>query len=203
MEVFSFKTIESLAEGIYKEKGSKFIAYAIPCRTEEEAKEFLDQWRKQHHQARHVCYAYRFGADHAIYRANDDGEPNNSAGIPILGQIKSFELTNVLIGVVRYFGGTKLGVGGLINAYKEAARDAILNAKIIEKEVYKVVELRFGYGLMSEVMSTLKKFDLEMAENIFEIDCFVKLEVPVRVYAEVVDTFNDIHGLNLTKETEQ
>jgi len=199
VEVFSFKTIESFSEGIYKEKGSKFIAYAVPCRNEDEAKEYLEQWRKQHHQARHVCYAYRFGPDHSVYRANDDGEPNNSAGIPILGQIKSFELTDVLVGVVRYFGGTKLGVGGLINAYKESARDALLNAKIVEKEVYRLLDLKFNYSLMSDIMSVLKKFDLEMAENRFEMDCFVKLEVPLRIYAEVEETFSGMHGLEIKK----
>ncbi|MFN6013681.1 MAG: IMPACT family protein, partial [Flavobacteriales bacterium] len=110
----TYRTLDELSMGIYKEKGSKFIGLAIACYTEAEAKVYLEKWRKEHYQSRHLCYAYRFGVDKQLYRANDDGEPNNSAGAPILGQIQSFDLSNVLIGVVRYYGGTKLGVGGLI-----------------------------------------------------------------------------------------
>ena len=121
----TYFTVKRRSEGTYKEKGSKFIGIAVPCWNEDEAKNYLSEWRKEHHQARHLCYAYRFGLSGDIYRANDDGEPNNSAGAPILGQIQSFELSNVLIGVVRYYGGTKLGVGGLINAYRTAAKEAI------------------------------------------------------------------------------
>ncbi len=197
MDVFQYKTLSTLSEGFYKEKGSKFIGYAIPCYSEEEAKGFLEKWRKEHHQARHLCYAYRFGADHSVYRANDDGEPNNSAGIPILGQIKSFELTNVLIGVIRYYGGTKLGVGGLINAYKEAAREAVLNGKIVEKEVYKYWELQFSYNEMPDVMSLIKRHQIEMRSSDFGVSCNVIIEVPLRIEEEVVSQLSDIEGVKL------
>ena len=152
-----YKTIKSQSEGVYKEKGSKFIGIAAACYNEDEAKELLDEWKKNHHQARHLCYAYKFGMDDNVYRANDDGEPNNSAGAPILGQIESFGLRNVLIGVVRYYGGTKLGVGGLINAYRTAAKDAIENAKIVEFEMFHWVELNFDYMDMPHIMNIRKK----------------------------------------------
>src|SRR3989338_10257684 len=119
----TYLTLETLSEGVYKEKGSKFIGLAQACYSEEEAKDLLAQWKNEHHQARHLCYAYRFGVHKDVWRANDDGEPSNSAGPPILGQIDAFDLSNVLIGVVRYFGGTKLGVGGLIAAYRAAAKE--------------------------------------------------------------------------------
>jgi uncharacterized YigZ family protein len=128
---FTYHTLKQLSTGMYKEKGSKFIALAVPCYSEDDVKFYLEQWRKEHFQSRHLCYAYRLGWKKDRYRANDDGEPNNSAGAPILGQIQSFDLTNVLVGVVRYFGGTKLGVGGLIQAYKTAAYEA-LNAGEIQ-----------------------------------------------------------------------
>ena len=131
----TYRTLTDLSEGIYKEKGSKFIAFAVPCYNEKEAKEYLDSWRKEHYQSRHVCYAYRFGVDQKVFRANDDGEPNNSAGMPIYGQIQSFEVTNVLVVVVRYFGGVKLGVGGLISAYKIAAQMALENSEIVERRL--------------------------------------------------------------------
>ena len=117
-----YRTVKKLSEGFYKEKGSKFIGYVQACYDEEQAKELLDNWRKSNRQAGHLCYAYRFGVDKSVYRSNDDGEPSNSAGAPILGQINSYDLSNVLIGVVRYYGGTNLGVGGLINAYRTAAK---------------------------------------------------------------------------------
>ena len=129
----TYKSIAKLSEGFYKEKGSKFIAFAVPVETEAQIKAFIAQKRKEHHQAVHVCSAFRLGADHKLYRASDDGEPSNSAGPPILGQIQNFELTNILIAVVRYYGGTNLGVGGLIAAYRTAAKDALENALIVEK----------------------------------------------------------------------
>lgn len=174
--VKEYRTLESLSEGIYKEKGSKFIAYAVPCYSEEEVKNFLSEWRKTHHQARHVCYAYRLGADKKIYRANDDGEPNNSAGVPILGQIQSFDLTNVLVGVVRYFGGTKLGVGGLIQAYKTAAREALEQAIILERELKEEFELHFRYDQLPVVMSMIKANGFTVLSTDFNSDCILVLE---------------------------
>lgn len=184
-----------MSEGLYKEKGSKFIAYAIPCYSEEEAKIHLENWRKANHQARHVCYAYRFGVNQDVYRANDDGEPNNSAGIPILGQIQSFDLTNILIGVVRYFGGTKLGVGGLITAYKTAAKDALENANLIEKEIFEWIQLKFDYKDMPSIMSLVKQHNLVIHEQIFELDCQLKLNLPLHrkeILKENLSEFNSV-----------
>jgi uncharacterized YigZ family protein len=174
----AYKTMDSLSEGIYKEKGSKFIGYAVACYSEDEAKIHLTEWKKMHHQARHVCYAYRFGLDKKVFRANDDGEPSNSAGIPILGQIQSFDLSNVLIGVVRYFGGTKLGVGGLIQAYKAAAKDAIEEGKIVEKQVFEHFEIKFNYNEMPEIMSLVKNHHLTIEKQDFAENCLLEIAVP-------------------------
>lgn len=155
--ISTYKTVKRRAEGLYKEKSSKFIAYAIACYSENEAKKYIEQWRKEHFQARHLCWAYRFGLDKLHYRVNDDGEPTNSAGAPILGQIQSFDLSNILVGVLRYYGGVKLGVGGLIQAYKEAAQDALKHATIVELEVFYHIQLQFNYNQMPFVMNWLKK----------------------------------------------
>lgn len=167
----TYKTLKRRSEGLYKEKGSKFIGIVQACYSEEEAKKLLAEWHKEHHQARHLCYAYRFGVDKKVYRSNDDGEPNNSAGAPILGQITAFDLSNVLIGVVRYYGGTKLGVGGLINAYRTGAKDAIENGEIVELEVFNWVKITFEYIDMPHVMNILKKYQLKMIDNKFEESC--------------------------------
>lgn len=169
----------ALSEGMYKEKGSKFIGLAAACYSEKEAKEFLEIWKKEHYQARHLCYAYRFGVDHKVFRANDDGEPNNSAGIPILGQIQSFDLSNVLIGVVRYYGGTKLGVGGLVQAYKTAAKEAIENGEIVELEVFEWVKIGFEYTVMPQVMNFVKHHQLPIKEQQFEIECSIVTILPL------------------------
>ena len=154
---FTYKSLASYSEGIYKEKGSKFISYAYPCETEYEIKDILEEIKKKHPQARHLCYAYKIDVSNPSIRTNDDGEPNNSAGIPILGQIQSFNLNNVFIGVVRYFGGTKLGVGGLVYAYKTAAKEAIENNTICEKELQSKCILHFKYEDTSKVMHIIKK----------------------------------------------
>jgi uncharacterized YigZ family protein len=163
--------LKSRSEGLYKEKGSKFIGIVQVCYSEKEAKKLMKVWNKEHHQARHLCYAYRFGVDKKVFRVNDDGEPSNSAGAPILGQITAFDLSNVLIGVVRYYGGTKLGVGGLINAYRTAAKEAINNGQIVELEVFEWVIIRFEYIDMANVMNILKKHQLKMIDTIFEVNC--------------------------------
>ena len=152
----TYKTISSPAEGIYKEKGSKFLSFAIPVKTAEEIKEIIKEYRKQYYDARHVCYAYMLGAEHKDFRANDDGEPSGTAGRPILGQINSRELTDILVIVVRYFGGVLLGTGGLVVAYKEATADALNQAEIIEKTVDEVISVRFDYLLMNDVMRIIK-----------------------------------------------
>jgi uncharacterized YigZ family protein len=175
----TYRTLAVLSEGLYKEKGSKFIGYAAPCYNEQEAKELLAAWRKAHHQSRHLCYAYRFGLKKDVYRANDDGEPSNSAGAPILGQIQSFELTNVLVGVVRYFGGTKLGVGGLIQAYRTAAREAILSGEMLDRKVFEHILASFGYAAMPEVMSLVKQHQLTIEKQDFQVSCQLGLALPL------------------------
>ncbi len=193
----TYFTVKRRSEGTYKEKGSKFIGIAVPCWNEDEAKNYLSEWRKEHHQARHLCYAYRFGLSGDIYRANDDGEPNNSAGAPILGQIQSFELSNVLIGVVRYYGGTKLGVGGLINAYRTAAKEAIEAAKIIEKEVFEWVEIHFEYADMPGVMNFLKKWELSQESTDFEISCKIKTKLPLNTAHELKEELGQFSSLKI------
>jgi uncharacterized YigZ family protein len=193
----TYRTLREIAEGLYKEKGSKFIAFAVPCSSEEEAKGYLNAWRKEHHQACHVCYAYRFGAEKKIFRASDDGEPNNSAGAPILGQIQSADLTNVLIGVVRYYGGTKLGVGGLIHAYRTAAREAIDNGEIIEKELQEHFVLHFSYSEMPEVMKLIKALNLEVLHPDFQLECTLELEVPLRQLTVFKEEIGNIEGIKL------
>lgn len=139
----------------------------------------MDAWKKHNHQARHLCYAYRFGVNQDIYRVNDDGEPNNSAGAPIYGQIQSFDLSNVLIGVVRYYGGTKLGVGGLINAYRTAAKEAIESAEIIVKEVFEWLQLNFNYSDMPTTMSFVKQHNLLIETQKFELNCELIISLPL------------------------
>ena len=162
-----YRTIATPTTGEYKEKGSKFLAYAYPAYKEDDWQAALAEVKKEHFKARHHCFAYRLGLDKNNFRANDDGEPSGSAGRPILGQLDSFGVTNVFIVVVRYFGGTKLGVSGLINAYRSAAADALQQAEIIEKTVEDIYELTFDYALMSQVMNTIKKLDLEMVAQDF------------------------------------
>lgn len=193
-----YKTVKERSEGLYKEKGSKFIGIAVACYNEDEAKSFLEVWKKEHHQARHLCYAYRFGMDMNVYRANDDGEPNNSAGAPILGQIDSFELTNVLIGVVRYYGGTKLGVGGLINAYRTAAKEALLNAKIIEREIFEWIDLKFTYEDMPQVMNLLKKHNLEVKDAKFEINCELTTNLDLLRSIEIKEELNQFQSVKIS-----
>jgi uncharacterized YigZ family protein len=169
-----FFTIGNQPEGFYKEKGSKFIAKAFHVKSEEEIKERLDVLRKEFYDARHHCYAYVIGLKNQSFRANDDGEPNHSAGDPILGQIRSKNLTNTLVVVIRYFGGTKLGVGGLISAYKIAAEEA-LNQAIIET-VYSQTEfsIRFGYEVTAEVERALGEFEIDYLQKDYTDECFFK-----------------------------
>jgi len=173
-----YKTIDKISEGIYKEKGSKFISYAYPVSTEEEIKEKIANIKKQYYDARHHCYAYMLGHERNTFRAVDDGEPSSTAGKPILGQILSKEITNVLIVVVRYFGGTKLGVGGLINAYKSAAADALDNNEIIEKTLDAYFKIEYDYLKMNDVMKLIKDEQLDILSQDFGNLC--KMEIRVR-----------------------
>jgi uncharacterized YigZ family protein len=193
----TYRTLRETSTGLYKEKGSKFIGIAVPCYTESEAKVYLENWKKEHYQSRHVCYAYRFGVDQKVFRANDDGEPNNSAGAPILGQIQSFDLSNVLIGVVRYFGGTKLGVGGLVTAYKTAAREAIEAGEIVEYEVFEWIELKFGYNSMPTVMSLVKQHQLFTKDQMFEMECSLKVSLPLNQVEQLKKEIEEIEGVQI------
>lgn len=187
----SYLTIEEPSEGFYKEKGSKFIAHAFYCTDEEQVKGRLEELRKQYYDARHHCYAYIMGRDGEAYRANDDGEPNNSAGQPILGQIRSKELTDVLVVVIRYFGGTKLGVSGLIQAYKTATAEALDKATIVERYYTKEVAVHFEYPEMNIVMRTVKDYELPVLEQDFQISCIVRVTVRESLLDKVVGAFED------------
>ena len=180
MQITSFKTIATEAAGLYKEKGSKFLSFAYPVESEEEVKEKIEALKKQYFDARHHCFAFMLGADKKKFRAFDDGEPNHSAGDPILGQIRSRDITNVLVVVVRYFGGTKLGVGGLITAYKLAAADALDKAPVVEKEITKAIEVIYDYSSTPEVMKLVKDFDLIINKQSFEDKCSLDASVGVR-----------------------
>ncbi len=190
----TYRTISSEAEGLFKDKGSRFIAYAYPVSDEDAIKEHIQKLKKDHHSARHHCYAYRLGADMKNFRANDDGEPSNSAGKPILGQIHSLELTNVLIVVVRYFGGTLLGVGGLIHAYREAAAEALANAEIVERMVEVDIAVRFEYPFMDQVMRIAKDLGLNIIDQTFDMDCTVKMRVRKTLASQVYGRLSDIEG---------
>ena len=173
-----YKSISSLSEGLYKELGSRFIAKAYPVEGEEEVKAIVDSLRKEYHDARHHCYAYRIWPAGSIWRANDDGEPSGSAGRPILGQIDSAGLSDVLVVVIRYFGGIKLGVPGLIRAYKTATADALCQATVIEKIAGSWYRIGFGYERMPQVMKVIKDLDLPQRNRNFDNSC--SLEVRVR-----------------------
>ena len=173
----TYKTIEGQSEAIYTEKRSKFIAIAIPVRTLTEVKAHLEEYQKKYYDARHVCYAYMLGAERKEFRANDNGEPSGTAGKPILGQINSNELTNILIIVVRYFGGIKLGTSGLIVAYRTAAAQAIAEATIIEKTVDQDVKIVFEYPFMNDVMRIVKEEAPEILEQSYDMDCIMRLRI--------------------------
>lgn len=177
MQEDTYKTITDTVEGIYTEKRSKFIAIAIPVRTVEEIKGHLETCQKKYYDARHVCYAYMLGHERKNFRANDNGEPSGTAGKPILGQINSNELTDILIVVVRYFGGIKLGTGGLIVAYKAAAAEAISNASIIEKTVDEDITVAFEYPFMNDIMRIVKEEEPVILEQSYDMDCMMKLRI--------------------------
>jgi uncharacterized YigZ family protein len=184
-----FLTIASPEEGLYKEKGSKFIALAYPVATEEEVKELLATNRKQYYDARHHCFAYMLGETGQHYRANDDGEPSHSAGDPILGQIRSRNLTNILVIVVRYFGGTKLGVSGLVQAYRTAAADALDKAEVIEKIISAQLTIRFSYDWMNAVMKLVKDYEMNILSQDFTGACLIKVSVRKSLAEEVKARF--------------
>ena len=192
-----YLTIAKPSEGIFKEKGSKFFAFAYPVSSENEIKKIQKELRKKYYDARHHCYAFRLGADMKIYRASDDGEPSNSSGPPILGQIQSNILTNILIVVVRYFGGTKLGIPGLINAYRTASLDAIKNARIIKKTSNNIYELHFSYPQMNDVMKIIKEEKIDQFDQKFEINCSLKISIRKRKDEEILESLSKINNLNI------
>ncbi|MDO6801869.1 YigZ family protein [Wenyingzhuangia sp. 1_MG-2023] len=189
----TYKTIDiAVAQVLFKEKGSKFIGYLIPVTTEGEVKEALEGIKKQYHDARHWCYAYRLGYDGLTYRVNDDGEPSNTAGQPIYGQLLAFDVTNILLVVVRYFGGVKLGVGGLIKAYRTCAEETLREATILEKTIKETFTVLSSYEHVDKVMRLIKTFDLEITEQEMYLDCKFVLCSPVAIFKNVIQAFDDL-----------
>lgn len=195
---FTYRTLSTFSESLYKEKGSKFFGYAFSVANEEEVKERLAEIRSKHHDARHHCYAYRLGiGGEERYRANDDGEPSNSAGKPIYGQLLSAEITNVLIVVVRYFGGVKLGVGGLISAYKIAAKKTIEANIIIEKEEFNYYQITFEYLVMSEVMNFIKIHKLTSLNQEFEEKGNLQLALSIKDSKQILGLLDEIETVEV------
>jgi len=192
----SYKTIAALAEGIYTEKRSKFIAIAIPVHSLEEVKNEVELCNKKYYDARHVCYAYMLGPERKEFRANDNGEPSGTAGRPILGQINSLELTDVLVIVVRYFGGIKLGVSGLYSAYKTAAAEALNAATIIEKTIDEDISFRFEYPMMNDVMRIVKEEEPQILEQGYDNDCLMTLRIRQSLMSRLKSRLEKIETLS-------
>lgn len=191
----TYKTIKTHAEGTYRDKGSKFIAYLYPIKSENEVKEIISALKAEHPKARHHCWAMRLSTDRTIFRINDDNEPSGTAGRPILNTLLSYELTDVLIVVVRYFGGTLLGIPGLINAYKSASIEAINQAEIIEKTVNSVFQIDFEYTRMNEVMKVVKEEDIHIFNQKFDLNCTFNVEIRQSLVNNVIERFEKIEGL--------
>ncbi len=200
MEKDTYKTIvKPSKEVLFKEKGSKFFGLAFPVEDEEAVKECLENIKKEHYNARHWCYAWQLGKDYSSYRVNDDGEPSNSAGMPIYGQLQSFDVTNVLVVVVRYFGGTKLGVGGLIQAYKTAAQMALETSKIVERTIDENFVLRFDYPEMNVVMRIIKEEDLSITDQKMELDCEIVISVRKKEAERIFELFKNTYKVEIKK----
>lgn len=195
----TFLTISGNSEGLYKDRSSKFFYFAFPVKNEEEIKTHLSDLRKKYYDARHHCFAWALGKDQEQYRANDDGEPNHSAGDPILGQIRSHNVTDILIVVVRYFGGTKLGISGLIQAYKTSASLAIEENQIIEKQIKSEVSIYFPYPVMNDVMKLIKTHDLEILSQEMTLDCQMKLSFRDGLKELLLQSLEEIEGLEILK----
>lgn len=196
----TYKTLScSSPEVVYKEKGSKFLAYAFPVNSQEEIKSIVETLKKKHHSARHWCYAWQLGVEKSIYRANDDGEPGGTAGLPIFGQIQSFNLTNVLIVVVRYFGGIKLGVGGLVQAYKTSAQMALEASHIEERLVMCSFKLTFEYKDMNRVMRIVKEKGVEVVAQQMSLNCVFEIRVRKKDAEIVFEAFNQVFGVKVEK----
>jgi uncharacterized YigZ family protein len=198
METDSYKTIKTLSQGIFKDKGSKFLSFAYPVSKSESVKPIIDELKKKYHDARHHCYAYMIGYQRQNWRINDDGEPSGTAGKPILGQINSAGLTNILIVVVRYFGGTLLGTSGLINAYKCAAADAISAAAITELFVKDYYLIKFPYELLSHVMKILKEENTGLANQSFDVNCSIEIDFRILNGPRILEKLSRISGMETT-----
>lgn len=193
----TFKTIEKPSEGYFKDKGSKFLAYAFPVNNEDEIKELITRIKKEHHSARHHCYAWRLGSEEIQFRANDDGEPSSTAGKPILAQLQSFGVTNVLLIVVRYFGGILLGASGLINAYRTAAADALNNATIKTQLIERFFEVQFNYENLNDVMLIIKQENLNVVKTQFEESCRLVFSVKKSDAQRVEKIFENFYGVDI------
>jgi len=190
-----YKTIVAPAEGIFRDRGSRFLAFGFPINDQDQVKPLLDELRKEHHDARHHCFAYMIGNDRTIFRSSDDGEPSGTGGRPILGQINSFGLTNILIVVVRYFGGTLLGVSGLINAYRSAAESAIQNSEIIECTLKEYYEIKYPYDSMNAVMKILKEEEISQTEQSFDTLCSIKISMRASAKEKVLKRLERVDKL--------
>jgi uncharacterized YigZ family protein len=193
----TYKTLNGVSAGIYKEKGSKFISAAYPVSDEDEIRSILEEVRKEHHEAKHHSYAYMLGEKGLVWRANDDGEPSGTAGKPILGRIKSYGLTNILIIVSRYFGGTLLGVSGLINAYKSAAESALGNAEIIDHVILQTYEITYPWAAMNDVMKIIKEENIIQIEHQFDTGCRIVIQFRSSSIEKIKAGFSRIEGLEL------
>ncbi len=197
METDSYKTIKTGARGIYKEKGSKFIAISKHITSEDEFKVFLDEIKKEFYDARHHCYAWRLGLEDDRHRSNDDGEPSGSAGKPILNQMLSKKLFNTAVIVVRYFGGTKLGVSGLIGAYKTSAREALEESIVVKRFVYNTLELHFKYPRLNDVMRIVKEENISITEQIFELECLLRVKIKKNDTERVISRLTLFHEIKI------
>jgi uncharacterized YigZ family protein len=195
--MYTFKTIASISASEFKDRGSRFLGFCIPVNTLDQIKIELKKLKELHPKAVHHCYAYRLGFDQNLYRANDDGEPSGSAGKPILGQIDSYGLTNILIVIVRYFGGSLLGVPGLINAYKTAAQEAIHSNIIIEKDIELNITLEFDYTMMNEVMRILKQFNCNILQQEMTLFCKLYIGIPLIKKDDVIQRLQDLRSIEI------
>ncbi len=196
----TYKTITSAGEEVlFKDRNSKFFGYAFPISSEEETKQIIETLKKQHHSARHWCYAWQTGTENIRYRTNDDGEPSNSAGQPIYGQIQSFDVTNVLLIVIRYFGGVKLGVGGLINAYRTAAQLALEASEIVEKTINVNYLIAFEYKDINKVMRIIKENNLTITNQELELDCKIYISVRKKIVNKIKEVFSPLYEIKIEK----
>lgn len=200
MEKDTYKTILNASEEVlFKEKGSKFFGYAFPVLSETQIKEHLENLKKNHHSARHWCYAWQLGKNYEHYRANDDGEPSNSAGLPIYGQIQSFGLTDILVVIVRYFGGTKLGISGLVQAYKTTAQMALKASEIVEQTIDETFLLKFEYPEMNTVMRMIKEENLTIENQKMELKCEIEISVRKKVAEHIYELFQNTYKVSILR----